>query len=304
MIPRPLAFFFATLPLLSACHSSQARPNAAAVPHATTGDVLATVNGVPVTRQEVAGAARGESSHGGNIAAETPADTLERLIQEELRAQRAVSTGLDQDPTFRADFARAEASFNEWRRSQLATLFEAHEQTVRPTVSEAEAHAYYDANATRIRSEVHIAQILLRDEAAINRALAEIRAGAAFEDVARRQFPGLPESAGRPWDLGYLRWNLVPDSWREIVYTMPVGQTSDVIRGPNNRFWIVSVVDRRERAELTFEAMRAAITQILQDQRQLALRSGSNDDLRRHAQIVYVNRPVAQAAVAPAAEAQ
>ncbi|MBK8695761.1 MAG: hypothetical protein IPN17_26715 [Deltaproteobacteria bacterium] len=47
------------------------------------------------------------------------------------------------------------------------------------------------------------------------------------------------------------------------------------------------MVDRRERPELTFEAMRVAITQTLQEERRLAVRSGEREDLRRDARIVY-----------------
>lgn len=292
MTTRRLSLLIASIPLLVACRSSHALGRPASATDATSqsasaAETLATVNGVPITRAEVHGAIREPSTHGGTGVAETEAATLERLIQEELQAQRAVSMGLDHDPAFQAELDRAQASLNEWRRSQLATLLNQQQQTVRATVSDAEARAYYDANAARIRTEVHIAQILLRDEAAVTRALADVRAGAAFEEVARRQFPGLPPSAGRPWDLGFLRWNMVPEAWRDVVYTMPVGQTSDVIRGPNNRFWIINVVDRQERAELTFEAMRPAVTQILQDQRTLAQRTSQSDDLRRHALIVY-----------------
>ena len=289
---RSFLLILGTLPLLPACKTSQARPqdSGAPTPH-STGEVLATVNGVPITRQEVTGAARPASAHGGSGAAETPAQTLDRLIQEELRAQRAVHLGLDRDPQFQSDLERAEASFRTWRRSQLLTLLEAHDQTARPAIGDAEARAYYDANGPRVRTEVRIGQILLRDEAAITRALAEIRGGAPFEEVARRQFASLPESAGRPWDLGYLRWNLVPAAWRDVVYTLPIGQTSDVIRGPNNRFWLINVVDRRERAELTFDAMRPAIVQLLQEERRLATRTSESEDLRRGAQIVYLQRP-------------
>ena len=289
----PPSLLLVLLPLLGACRSAPPQARAAEATPAqpatpVAAEVLATVNGVAITRQEVVGAARGPSAHGGTGTAETPAETLERLIQEELRAQRAARMGLDRDPTFRADLARAEASLRGWRRTQLATLLDTHEQVARPEVSEAEARAFYDANVPRIRTEVRVAQILLRDEAAIARALAEVRGGTAFEEVARRQFASLPPAAGRPWDLGYLRWNLLPAAWRDLAYTLPVGQTSDVLRGPNNRFWIINVVDRRERPELTFEAMRVAITQTLQEERRLAVRTGEREDLRRDARIVYV----------------
>jgi hypothetical protein len=292
MTSRPSLSLFVLLSLSAACKPARPQPRAVqATTPPVSAEVLATVNGAPITRPEVVAAARGPSAHGGSGAAETPPETLERLVQEELRAQRAVSLGLDRDPTFRTDLARAEASLRSWRRTHLATLLETHEQTTRPTVSDAEARAYYEANSPRIRTEVHIAQILLRDEAAITRALAEVRAGAPFEEVARRQFVGLPDSAGHPWDLGFLHWNLLPTTWRGLAYSLPVGQTSEVIPGPNNRFWLINVVARRELPELTFEAMRPAIVTILQEERRLATRTGEREDLRRDARIVYSNNP-------------
>ncbi len=294
---RPLASVLATLALTAAtgCRHPAGRPapdaGATTAPPAVVGEVLVTVNGVPITREEVTSAARGPSSHGGSGAAETPEQTLDRLIGEELQSQQAMRRGLDREPGFRADLARAEASFREWRRSQLATMLETQEQTARPAVSDADARAYYDANATRIRTEVHVEQILLRDEAAVARALAEVRGGAAFEEVARRQFAGIPDGAGHPWDLGWLRWNLVPAAWRDMAYTLPVGQTSNILRGPNNRFWIIHVIERREQPELTFEAMRPAVLQVVQEERRLSQRLGASDALRRDAHIVFVHRP-------------
>lgn len=250
------------------------------------GEVLATVNGVPVTRDEVQGAAHGSLSHGGG-APERNDDALARIIDDELLAQRAVATGLDRDPAFREELRVAEARFRVWRRTQLAALIERRAGDADAGVSDADARRWYEANTARARSEVRVAQILVRDEAAAAQNLRDLRGGASFDDVARRLLPPIADPAERPWVIGPLRWHQLPDAWRAPLDALRVGETSDVIRGPNRRFWILKLLERRENTELTFESTRATIAQVLRDERAAAERARLHDTLRRDARIVY-----------------
>ncbi len=250
------------------------------------GAVLVTVNGVPVTRDEVQGAARGSLSHGGG-APERNDDALARLIDDELLAQRAVASGLDRDPAFREELRVAEARFRVWRRTQLAALVERRTNDADAGVSDADARRWYDANTARARAEVRVAQILLRDEGAAAQALRELRGGASFDDVARRLAVPGTDPAERPWVIGPLRWHQLPDPWRGPLDGLRVGETSAVIRGPNRRFWILKLLERRENTELTFESTRATIAQVLRDERAAAARTRLHDELRRGARIVY-----------------
>ena len=53
-----------------------------------------------------------------------------------------------------------------WRRTQLAALLERRTNDADAGVSDVDARRWYEANTARARSEVRVAQILLRDEAA------------------------------------------------------------------------------------------------------------------------------------------
>ena len=284
MLTPRTGLFLSALAFASGCNSAHPARVTRDAATATAEGLLVTVNGHPLTRADVQVSIRTASTHGG--AAETESEALERIIHEELLAQHALELNLDADPAFRDPDRLAEARFLAARRSQLAALYERHQSAQRPTVSDAEVRAYYTANATRIRSEVRIQQILVRDEAVARQAVADLRGGAAFEEVAARQFPGVSPTL-HPWDLGFLRWNVTPDAWRTTVDGMTAGQTSDVISGPNHRYWVIKLLERREVPDITVDVARPAIIERLQEQHTVALRTDEAAALRRRAQIVY-----------------
>lgn len=253
----------------------------------TAGEVVARVNGVSIDRTEVQGAGREGSPHGGGSESERTA--LERVVSEELLAQRAVAQGLDRDPNFVAELRRAEGRFRAWRRSQLAAL--AERQAGAQPVTEAEARQYFATHQARVRAEVMVAQMLIRDETAANAALREIRGGASFDDVARRLYPTSADPSERPWEMGYLRWNQIPDPWRAPLDALQPGQVSEVIRGPNRRFWIIKVLNRRESPEVTFESARPVIEQVLTEERRVSAHDRLRAELQRGARIEYTTPP-------------
>lgn len=275
------------------CKVAQPPPTPSVRPR-VEGEVIATVNGVALTRQELPPDAHGRSPHAAPTGP-VDSDALSRLIDDEVLAQHAATSGLDRDPTYRAELARVEASFRAWRRSQLVALAE-RAQAATVTVTEADARSWYETHSARARAEVRVAQILVRDEAAANQLLAELRAGVAFDDVARRLSPPSEDPAAKPWELGPLRWNQLPDAWRTPVDALQPGQLSEVIRGPNRRFWIVKLLERRENTSLTFEATRDTIMQVLRDERAIASRARLRETLRRAARVAIVPQQTAPAA--------
>lgn len=283
-LPHPIPLLLAAA-LAASCGRSPAAP--APAPQAAGGDVVARVNGVAIDRAEVGGPSRDAPSHGGG-GPESEAAALERAVFEELLAQRAVAQGLDRDPNFVAELRRAEGRLRAWRRSQLAAL--AERQAGAQAVTEADARRYFTANEARVRAEVMVAQMLIRDETAANAALRELRGGANFDDVARRLYPANPDPTARPWEMGYLRWNQVPDPWRAPLDAMQPGQVSEVIRGPNRRFWIIKLLHRRQSDDITFETARPIIEQVLSEERRATARDRLRDELRRGARIEYPGR--------------
>jgi len=259
-------------------------------PPKSTENVLATVNGTPIGKADVRFAMKNRS-HDREIPPGHIKNVLEVIIQEELISQRAVELGLDANPTYLDKLRRMEAQINAFKRKELSELFW-REIGRRVEVSEADANKYFAENAARIGTEVHVWQILRRKEGLIEQVLNDLQHGTSFEEVARKLFPNLPKTAGEPWDLGYLRWKQVPKPWRNVVYDLKKGEVSGVIRGPNNRFWIIKLIDKREPPDITFESVKATVMEILKNAKIEELREKTERDLRAKASIVYATVPV------------
>jgi len=249
-------------------------------------DVLATVNGAPIREADIALALKG-GGHNKEVPPEHRKNVLDVIIRKELVYQRAVELGLDANAVYQQRLHQMEAQMNAFKRKALGDLFFRSEIANKAKVSEAEAKKYFAENDARIRTELHVMQILVRKESLIKRALKDIESGTSFEDVARRRFPGLPKAVKAPWDLGYLKWKQVPKPWRNVVYDLKKGEVSGVIRGPKSRFWIIKLIDKRENPHITFESIKPTIMEVLKNAKTEELREKTDRDLRARASIVY-----------------
>ena len=219
--------------------------------------VIARVNGVPITELDLK--IRLESdSHEAVPSPERRETVLKGLILREILAQKAREEGLDEDPKYQAGRRAMAAKLSAFERQELSELLLAREGAKRGEPSEESARAYFAKHEKRIRTRLHVLQILRRSESAIVEARSMIERGKSFEEVAASLFPGLPEGQ-KPWDLGYLSFSKVPEPWREQIYDMKPGEMSGIVRGPNDRFWLLKLVDVKEDADVTFESARAAI---------------------------------------------
>ncbi len=259
------------------------------LPPMSTKDVVATVNGIPIRQADV----RFVLNSGGH-STEAPArhrkNVLEVIIQRELASQRAIDLGLHDNLRYQEKLRRMEARINAFKRKELSELFW-RELAGRAEVSEAEASRYFAEHEARIRAELHVWQILRRNEDSIRQALYDIEQGTPFEKVAGKQFRGFPKTDRAPWDLGYLRWKQVPAPWRDVVYDLKKSEVSRVIRGPKNRFWIIKLIDKRQNPDITFESINPTIIQVLKSAKIEELREKTHRDLRAKASIVYWNDP-------------
>ena len=253
-------------------------------------DVLATVNGTPISEMDVRFAMRSGTQH-KEVPARHRKNVLDVIIQQELTSQRAIELGLDADPRYQRSLHRMEAQINAFKRKELAELFR-REIAGKVKISEAEAKQYFTRNAERIRTDLHVGQILMRKEGLIGQARKDIEEGKSFEEVAGKRFPRIPNATREPWDLGYMRWKQIPEPWRDVVYDLKKGEVSGVIRGPNSRFWIIKLIDKRVKPDITFESARPTIVELLKNAKAEELRAEADRELRAKATVVYVTRPI------------
>ncbi len=260
--------------LLSACNPG--RQNSA----------VATVNGVAITEAEVLLGLK-PTAHGAGEPSvpDRRKAVIAALIHDELVRQKSVELGLEPEGPAADEVARLELLLGAARRRALAEAFYRTQIAKKAEPSASQVRAFFENNAALIRTEVHLRQILLRDEAQILTVQRALQGGASFESEARRQFTGLPEGAGAPWELGFLSWKQLPEQWRGVVASLAPGQVSPIIRGPGGRFWILELIERREKNAVTFEDARPQIIEDLTRARIEQLTLQADVDLRKGAQI-------------------
>lgn len=253
------------------------------------GKVVARVNGVPITEADVELRLQNDS-HEAAPGPERRKAVIEKLVTREILAQKALEKGLDQDPKYQEGLRRLEAQIAAYRRQELSDLLVRREGERRTTPSDDDARAHFLKNEKRIRTSVHVLQILRRSEAAIIEARSAIERGKAFEEVAKDLFPGLPEGQ-KPWDLGYLSFHQVPEPWRETVYDMKPGEMSGILRGPNERFWLVKLVEVRDDPGVTFESVKDAVLADMKANKLQRSREDLEKELRAGAKVEIVPGP-------------
>ena len=249
-------------------------------------NILATVNGTPITTADVQFATKGAGSHQGQAIPSDNKAVLDNIIVQELIYQKATQLGIDADPAYQEELRRVETEVIAFKRKKLTEVF-LRENARNTEISDAQARAYFTANGAQFRTVYTLSQILRRNEDLIKQDLNELERGVPFEKVAARQYPNLPESMPTPWVLGNLRLMQLPAEWKGVISGLQKGRRSGIIRGPKNRFWIVKVTDRHEDKTISYESVKPMIVDILKNEKAQTLREAAIRDLRDKARIVY-----------------
>lgn len=275
----------ATAAALAACGKRE-------VPVAPHAKVLATVNGVPITEDDLAQRAR-KALAGGGPGHEAPKDAgaaaglLQTVVREELVYQQGLQLGLDADPEYRRRVDDLEAQLRAFRRQEMGSLFRGwvHQQAA---VTDAEAKAWFEKNAAFVQTRFHVLQIFLKGRRAeLERDQQDLAKGTPFEEVAARRFAGMPPTPQPPWDLGELTWSQLPKEWRGAVERLEPGQSSGLIEGPNERGWLIKLVKKRVDPTITLATERARIGELLGQQKADELYASTLAAIKAKASVVY-----------------
>lgn len=248
--------------------------------------VLATVNGVPITEHDVNQRSR-MAVTGGGPAHEMNENVLQTVVRDELISQKALQLGLDQEQAYRQRVDDLEAQLRAFKRQELTALYRRYVQE-HAAVGDAEAQAYFEKNASFIQTRFHVLQIFYKGKyTEILEDHEDLKGGMPFEEVAARRFPALPASIKAPWDLGELRWHQLPPSWRGIVDRLEPGQISDVIKGENDRFWVVKLVSKTTDPGITLSTEKERIVEALRQQKATELYDSMLAEMKAKASIAY-----------------
>jgi peptidyl-prolyl cis-trans isomerase C len=237
--------------------------------------VLARVNGTPIMADDVN--FRLEKAHGGT---DSRSKSLDDIINQELLYQQGVKLGLDKDPSYKAKLADLERQPSGARRLEMARRVFNTQIAAKVNLMPRDGQEYYDRNADRIATELHLELIKSDSRQEAEEALRKIRGGAAFESVARPIMEGREQ-----WDLGFVKWEQIPVEFVEPVYKLKPAEVSDILGSQQTGFQIIKVVERRKIGKTAYSAIQGTVMNRLRDLKLLEAYNQYMDQLRKDAKI-------------------
>ena len=243
----------------TATNTNRSAPAAAASAE-DIGEVLATVNGIQIGSKEFEeAAARKQPASGEALSAAEKQEVLDRLVDEKLLYEAALTKGLDRDAkvqkvmvnTLLRKDVYASVRNSDFTDEELQAYYEQHkDEFVVPEkvqikrilikISEERPDADAQAEAARIRGE------LSKDTGKIKE-----MASKYSEDPYRR----------RGGDVGFVPRTGKPGLDEAVVekaFSMNVDQLSQPFR-TNEGYNIIYVANKRERVERTFQQMKGSV---------------------------------------------
>jgi len=249
-------------------------------------DAVATVNGIEITvkdftvklRNALNLAGSPSALQEGNLEA-LKREALDELIEEKLMLIRAEKLRLkvtDEELKKRVDeikkdypgenfakvFGGEKVDYKIWseelrKRLLLEKLID-QEVNSRITVTDEEAQEAYQANRGKYYAEesVHVAQIVVPTKEKADGVLRRLQAGEDFGRIAQEVSTG-PEAA-KGGDLGVFTRGVMPEAFDRVVFSLPEGRTSKVVKSPYG-FHVFKVLKRERGRWIEFAEVKDKI---------------------------------------------
>lgn len=254
--------------------------------------VLLRVDGRTVTlyqfRQEFAKTLPPDQKLTGEEKGELQRSYLVQLIDRELALAEALRQGLSVPPAevdtallehrrdypdgaFEEMLRERGISFEEWRQDlEKGLLMEkAVQQAVRAavTIEEGEIRDYFNRHRDDFDrpAQVRARQIVVGSEEEGERILSQLRQGESFEGMARR-FSLSPDSE-EGGDLGFFARGEMPPEFEKVVFAIPEGQISDLVKSEYG-YHLFRVEEKREAMRQTLDQVREEIRTLLRAEKE------------------------------------
>jgi peptidyl-prolyl cis-trans isomerase C len=220
---------------------------------------VAIVNGKPVPTSRVDVLASQLSKSGRPITPEMQGQLKDEVIAREIFMQEAQKRGLDASDDFRSQMELARQTL------LIRELFADHQK--KNPVTDAEAQAEYDkfvkANGGK---EYRAHHILVENEADAKKIIADLKKGAKFEDLAKKQSKD-PGSGANGGDLDWANAASYVPEFSEALTRLNKGQTTQQPVKSQFGWHVIRLDDTREAQLPKFDEVKPQIIQQLQQQR-------------------------------------
>ncbi len=216
--------------------------------------VILRVNGHNITTSEVALAADDISVQLRDVPPKLRYPLIvQYLMERHLLAQQAIKEGMTNSPEYkrRVRFYQYKALRDAYFHDKLA-----------PTVTDAEMRKVYEKEAGKVKpvERVRAKHILVSTKEEAEKVLKELKAGAKFEDLAKKYSKdGSKEFGG---DLGYFTYEEMVPEFSKAVFALKKGEVSKPVK-TDYGWHVIKLVDRKKVGARPFEEVKAGIRALL-----------------------------------------
>jgi peptidyl-prolyl cis-trans isomerase C len=226
-------------------------------PAAMTGDVIATVNGEPLTRQVLDVYNRQRAAKGVQASADNPEGALNELIALELMRQEAVKEGANNDPVI-------SATLNQLERSTLAgaaikTFLTNNE------ISDADVREAYDTNIGKPGPEYFARHILVETEDEAREVIKLLEEGGDFAELAKEKSTG--PSGPQGGELGWFGAGQMVKPFSDATAALEQGNYTREPVKTQFGWHVILLEDTREGAPPPFEDVKDRLRMMLANQK-------------------------------------
>jgi len=251
----------------------------ALVPLGAQAQNVAVVNGKPVPKSRVDAiltqVQKQASARGQQLPPEIDRLVRDKVVTDEILTQEAERRGLAASVDYKQQMELA-------RQSILIGLLSA-DVDKKASVSDAEVQAEYDKFKTQASGvEYRARHILVEKEDDAKAIIAQLKAGAKFEDLAKKSSkdPGSAENGG---DLDFAAPSAYVPEFSQALISLKKGETTDVPVKTQFGYHVIRLEDTRQAQFPPLADVKPQIQQRLAQQKAAAFR----DELRAKAKTDY-----------------
>ena len=220
---------------------------------------VAIVNGKPVPKARVDMLAQQLAKAGRPVGPEMQGQLKDEVIAREIFMQEAQKRGLDASDDFKAQMELA-------RQTILIRELFADQQKKNP-VTDADIQAEYDKFvAANGGKEYKARHILVKSEDEAKKIIAELKKGAKFEDLAKKESKD-PGSGANGGDLDWAAPSSYVPEFAQAMIKLKKGEMTQVPVKSQFGWHVIRVDDIRDAQLPKLEDVKAQIAQQLQQQR-------------------------------------
>ncbi len=248
----------------------------------SAANVVATVDGENITKQDVKALLRNPKINYDNLPKETQAKIVDQLVEKKLLSKAALNSGVSKTEAYKAALKKLEAelALEVWMQQEFKKI----------NVTDADVTAYYNKNKAQFKTGdmLEARHILVKTEKEAKDLIAKLNKAkdkkATFEELAKKHSTGPTGAKG-----GYLGKFSPKQMVPEFSKAASALKKDEYSKSPVKTqfgFHIIYLENKETSQTLTLDKVKGKIKQVLTQEQYTKLIKGQANKLREKAKVI------------------